>query len=227
MKKISEELGKIELGVSGNNTYTGVIRADEFLPQIRGKRAINKFREMRDNDSTIGAVMYATEQVLRDVKFTVKPANDTPAAKGMADFVESVLGDMEHTLDDHISEALSFLTFGFSLFEVVYKRRKGPLTSNPKKNSKYNDGYIGVRKLASRAQWTVDRFDVDHKTGDTLGVLQEMNIGTKSNYIPIQKLLHYRTTNLNNDPSGRSILRNAFSSYTYLNNLCSLLKLLL
>jgi hypothetical protein len=84
---------------------------------------------------------------------------------------------------------------------------------------------IGVRKLASRAQWTVDRFDVDHKTGDTLGVLQEMNIGTKSNYIPIQKLLHYRTTNLNNDPSGRSILRNAFSSYTYLNNLCSLLKL--
>ena len=222
MKKISEELGKIELGVSGNNTYTGVIRADEFLPQIRGKRAINKFREMRDNDSTIGAVMYATEQVLRDVKFTVKPANDTPAAKGMADFVESVLGDMEHTLDDHISEALSFLTFGFSLFEVVYKRRKGPLTSNPKKNSKYNDGYIGVRKLASRAQWTVDRFDVDHKTGDTLGVLQEMNIGTKSNYIPIQKLLHYRTTNLNNDPSGRSILRNAFSSYTYLNNMQSI-----
>src|SRR6056300_1529262 len=120
MKKLSEELGKVELGQGGSNTKDGTIRADEFLPDLKGKRAIRKFREMRDNDSTIGAVMYATEQVLRDVDYYVEPANDSDEAKKEADFVKSVLEDMEHTLDDHISEALSHLTFGFSIFEVVY-----------------------------------------------------------------------------------------------------------
>ena len=39
------------------------------------------------------------------------------------------------------------------------------------------------------------------------------------NYIPVNKSLYYRTTSLNGDPSGRSILRNAYTSYEYLNNL--------
>ena len=163
--------------------------------------------------------MYATEQVLRDVEYSVEPANDTPAAEEEAEFVKTVLEDMEHSLDDHISEALSHLTFGFSLFEVVYKRRRGPDLQNPKKYSKYNDGRIGVRKLASRAQWTIERFDVDKTTGDVLGVRQEQNYGFKSLFIPSTKLLHYKTTNTNNDPSGRSILRNAYASYQYLKNL--------
>lgn len=219
MKKLSEELGKVELGQGGSNTKDGTIRADEFLPELKGKRAIRKFREMRDNDSTIGAVMYATEQVLRDVDYYVEPANDSDEAKKEADFVKSVLEDMEHTLDDHISEALSHLTFGFSIFEVVYKRRRGPDFRAGKKYSKFSDGRIGVRKLASRAQWTIERFDVDKTTGDVLGVRQEQNYGTKSLFIPSNKILHYKTTNTNNDPSGRSILRNAYSSYQYLKNL--------
>ena len=219
MKKLSEELGKVELGQGGTNTKDGTIRADEFLPDLKGKRAIRKYREMRDNDSTIGAIMYATEQVLRDVDYYVEPANDSDEAKKEADFVKSILEDMEHTLDDHISEALSHLTFGFSIFEVVYKRRRGPDYRAGKKYSKYTDGRIGVRKLASRAQWTIERFDVDKTTGDVLGVRQEQNYGIKSLFIPANKILHYKTTNTNNDPSGRSILRNAYSSYQYLKNL--------
>lgn len=219
MKKLSEELGKVELGQGGTNTKDGTIRSDEFLPDLKGKRAIRKFREMRDNDSTIGAIMYATEQVLRDVDYYVEPANDSDEAKKEADFVKSVLEDMEHTLDDHISEALSHLTFGFSIFEVVYKRRRGPDFRAGKKYSKFTDGRIGVRKLASRAQWTIERFDVDKTTGDVLGVRQEQNYGIKSLFIPANKILHYKTTNTNNDPSGRSILRNAYTSYQYLKNL--------
>lgn len=219
MKKLSEEFGKLELGQGGSNTKDGTIRADEFLPDLKGKRAIRKYREMRDNDSTIGAIMYATEQVLRDVDYYVEPANDSDEAKKEADFVKSILEDMEHTLDDHISEALSHLTFGFSIFEVVYKRRRGPDFRAGKKYSKYTDGRIGVRKLASRAQWTIERFDVDKTTGDVLGIRQEQNYGIKSTFIPANKILHYKTTNTNNDPSGRSILRNAYSSYQYLKNL--------
>ncbi len=219
MTELSKPKAKQILGVGGSHTQDGTIRADEFLRELKGKNAIKKFREMRDNDATIGAVMYATEQVLRDIKFEVKPADDSDAAAKEAEFVETVLKDMEHSLDDHISEALSALTFGFALFEVVYKRRVGPYENSSKKASKYTDGRIGVRKLASRAQWTIDSFDIDKKTGDCNGVWQEWSRQTGKNYIPKSKLIHYRTTNTNNDPSGRSILRNAYKSYTFLTNI--------
>jgi len=220
VKKLSQTESTAILGVSGENTINGQIRSDEFLPELRGKKAIRKYREMRDNDSTIGAVMYATEQVLRDVDLKVCPCDDSEEAKREADFVESVLCDMDHTLDDHIAEALSCLSYGFAWFEVVYKRRVGPTQSNDKKRSKYTDGRMGVRKIAMRAPWTVSRFDVDNKTGDIQGVYQDGGYaGTTKHYIPSRKSLYYRTTSLNGDPSGRSILRNAYTSYEYLNNL--------
>ena len=220
VKKLSKTEATSILGVAGDNTRNGQIRADEFLAELRGKKAINKFREMRDNDSTIGAVMYATEQVLRDVDLKVYPANDTPAAQREADFVQSVLKDMEHSLDDHVAEALSSLSYGFAWFEVVYKRRSGPANTNPKKKSKFSDGRMGIRKIAIRAPWTVSRFEVDKQTGEVLGIYQEGSYaGTNKHFIPSRKSLYYRTTTINGDPSGRSILRNAYTSYQYLNNL--------
>jgi|TARA_R110000787_G_scaffold222267_1_gene330904 hypothetical protein len=219
VKKLSEAASKITLGVAGDNTHNGQIRADEFLPELRGKKAIRKYREMRDNDSTVGAVMYSVEQILRDVELHVKPVDDSEAAKAEADYVKSVLDDMDHTLDDHIAEALSFLSYGFGWFEVIYKRRVGPTERSGKKNSKSTDGRLGVRKIAARAPWTINKFDVDQKTGDVLGIEQSVGLMNSKNYIPVNKSLYYRTTSINGDPSGRSILRNAYTSYEYLNNL--------
>jgi hypothetical protein len=221
-KKLSETEAKKILGVAGDNTYNGQIRADEFLPELRGKKAIRKYREMRDNDSTIGAVMYATEQVLRDVDLKVMPANDSAEAKEEAEFVKSVLDDMDHTLDDHIAESLSNLSYGFAWFEVIYKRRIGPTERSDKRRSKYTDGRMGVRKIAIRAPWTISRFDVDQQTGDVKGIYQDGSGYNNSNYIPTRKSLYYRTTTINGDPAGRSILRNAYTSYEYVNNLQSI-----
>ena len=219
MKKLSEGQAKQTLGVAGDNTKNGQVRADEFLPELRGSKAIRKYREMRDNDATIGAVMYSVEQILRDVELNVKPVDDTPAAKVEADFVKSVLDDMDHTLDDHVAEALSYLSYGFGWFEVIYKRRVGPTERSDKKHSKYTDGRLGVKKIAARAPWTINKFDVNQKTGDVLGIEQSVGIMNGRNYIPLNKSIYYRTTSLNGDPSGRSILRNAYTSYEYLNNL--------
>src|SRR6056297_2706741 len=221
-KQLSETEAKQILGVAGDNTRNGQVRSDEFLPELRGKRAIKKYREMRENDSTIGAVMYAVEQILRDVDMKVKPVDESEASVNEANFLESVLEDMEHTLDDHVSESLSFLSYGFAWFEVVYKRREGMDTQNPKKRSKFSDGRIGVRKIASRAPWTVSRFEVDQKTGEILGMHQEGSYGNQKHYIPSRKSLYYRTTSINNDPAGRPIIRNAYTSYEFLNNLQSI-----
>jgi hypothetical protein len=219
MNSPSEPKAKQILGIGGLHTATGNIRADEFLRELKGRKAINKFREMRDNDSIVGAVMYAIEQVLRDVPYKIVPSDESDSAQNEAEFVKQVLEDMDHSFDDHISEALSSLSFGFSCFEVVYKRRNGPNTNNPKKKSMYNDGRLGIKKIASRAQWTIERFEVDRYNGDILGVYQTKNYKPGSNFIPSWKMVHYRTITTNNDPSGRSILRNAYKSYTYLSNL--------
>jgi phage gp29-like protein len=218
MVTFSEAAGKVEIGVAGTNTYTGLIRADEFLQDLKGKKAIQKYREMRDNNAIVGAVMYAVEQTLRDVCIEVEPADKSDAAKKEAEFLESILDDMEHSLDDHIAEALSSLTYGFSFFETVYKKRMGS-SDNPKKRSKFTDGRIGIRKLAIRAPWTIERFEVDKDSSDVLGVYQQNVWGKGSTFIPTTKAVYYRTTSLNNDPSGRSVLRNAYTSYTYLNKI--------
>lgn len=219
METTSKTKLKGEIGYSGSNTRFGEIRADEFLNDLKGKRGIKKFREMRDNDATVGAIMYATEQILRDVPRIIEPSDKkNEKAVEMAEWLGTVFDDMEHSLDDHISEALSSLTFGFAVFEPVYKIRGGPSFIDPKRKSKHTDGYYGIRKLASRAQWTIDRFDVDQKTGDILGVYQEQAVNG-TNYIPRSKMVHYRTTTVNNDPAGRSILRNAFKSYVFLNTM--------
>lgn len=218
MKILSETVGKAEIGVAGTNTYTGLIQSDEFLQDLKGKRAIQKYREMRDNNAIVGAVMYAVEQTLRDVCIEVEPADKSDAAKKEAEFLESILDDMEHSLDDHIAEALSSLTYGFSFFETVYKKRVGS-SDNPRKDSKFTDGRIGIRKLAIRAPWTIERFEVDKETSNVTGVYQQNTWGKPSNFIPTSKAVYYRTTSLNNDPSGRSVLRNAYVSYTYLNKI--------
>lgn len=210
MIRLSKPKAKQEIGVAGLNTYTGDIRADEFLADLKGKRGIKKYQEMLDNSAIIGAIMYALQQTLRDVKIKVEGEDET-AKK----FLEEVLSDMDHTLDDHIAEAISYLGYGFSWFEVVYKKRSGD-TDDPKTNSKYTDGLIGIKKIACRAPWTVQEFEVDKMTSEVLGVKQEHSWGKPSIYIPCNKSIYYRTTTLNNDPSGRSILRNAYQSYTYL-----------
>ena len=78
--------------------------------------------------------------------------------------------DMSQTWEDTISEILSFLPFGWSYHEIVYKRRLGD-TEDPTTRSRFNDGKIGVRKLPIRAQETLWEWKFD-ETGGIRGMIQ-------------------------------------------------------
>ena len=204
-----------ELGASGSYGMNDQLRPDEFLPKLRGLNATRTFREMKDNDPVIGAILMAFEMLLRAAEFRVEAANDSPEAEEAKLFVEQCFEDMEGTVDDFLAEVLTFLPFGFSVFEVVYKIRGGRNTSDTTRYSQFDDGRYGIQKLAPRAQWTIDRFLTD-ANGAITGVRQTaLTLKMSSVEIPIEKLLHFRTSTINNDPSGRSILRNAFTSYHY------------
>jgi hypothetical protein len=170
---------------------------------------------MKDNDPIIGAILMAFEMLLRAAEVRVDAANDSPEAEEAKTFVEQCFEDMEGTTDDFLAEVLTFLPFGFSVFEVVYKIRSGRNTEDPTRYSQFSDGRYGIRKLAPRAQWTIDRFLTD-ENGTITGVRQSaLSLKLGSVDIPASKMLHFRTSTVNNDPSGRSLLRNAFTSYHY------------
>lgn len=209
----SKELGRVgqrRYGVSG----LPHVFMEEFLPELQGIRGVQAYTEMANNDSTVGAVLFAIEMLMRQCEFHIEPASDSAKDKEAAEFVESCLYDMERTWPDTLSEILSFLTYGWSYHEIVYKRRIGK-TNSPITNSKYADGLIGWRKLPIRAQDTLYGWNYKEGTDDLIGMVQQPPPDFEQIFIPIEKALHFRTRSHKDNPEGRSILRTAYRSHYF------------
>jgi hypothetical protein len=202
-----------EIGRVGQKKYAGVFY-EEFLPELSGRRGIETYKEMASNDEIIFAMLYAIEMLLRQTKFNFEPASTKGVDKDAADFVESCINDMQYTWQDTLSEILSFLTYGWSYHEIVYKRRGGR-SKDPRYSSKYDDGLIGWRKLPVRAQDTLSRWQYDPVTDELQGMVQAAPPAYTEVMIPIEKALHFRTKSSKENPEGRSILRGAYRSYYF------------
>lgn len=201
-----------ELGRIGQRRYSGTIY-EEFLPELRGRRGIEVYREMSENDDIVGAILFAIEMLVKQCKWNVEPGGNSLKDKEAAEFVESCMHDMQDTWIDTISEILSFLTYGWSFHEIVYKRRMGR-TKDLRTRSKYNDGLIGWKKLPIRAQETLYQWEYDEED-NLLGMTQQPPPYYGTFTIPIEKALLFRTKSRKNNPEGRSILRNAYRSWYF------------
>lgn len=207
------ELGRIGQLRYGSQGY-GSIFFEEFLSELRGLKGVHAYSEMADNDATVGAIIFAIEMLMRNCEFHVEPNGDSAKDKEAAEFIESCMNDMERTWADTLSEILSFLTYGWSWHEIVYKRRVGK-TSSPITNSKYADGLIGWRKLPIRAQDTLYGWEYKDGTDDLIGMTQQPPPDYERVTIPIEKSLHFRTRSRKDNPEGRSILRTAYRAYYF------------
>lgn len=201
-----------EIGRIGQRRFGGIVY-EEFLPELRGSKGIEIYREMSENDDVVGAILYAIEMLVRQTKWNVEPGGSTAKDKEAAEFVESCMDDMQNTWVDTISEILSFLTYGWSYHEIVYKRRMGN-TADTRTRSKYSDGLIGWAKLPIRAQETLYQWEYDEN--DNLTGMTQMpppDYGLLT--IPLSKALLFRTKSRKDNPEGRSILRNAYRSWHF------------
>lgn len=207
-------------GFSGLKQYGGIID-EEFLRRLRGTYGIKTYREMSDNSSTVGAIFFLIKALCRQVEWRVEPAGTEQAALDQAEFVESCLIDMSLTWEDFISEVLSFLNYGWSYFETIYKVRRGD-TANPSTRSQFDDGKIGWRKLAFRAQDTLYRWEFDEEDDGLRGMHQMSPFKNHTAYVPIEKALLFRTEVTKGNPEGRSILRNAVIDYHYLKRISNI-----
>jgi hypothetical protein len=206
----------VELGVSGARVSGGRVH-DEFVRELRGRKGRELLREMADNDPVVGAILFGIERLIVGLEWRVVPSDDGDAeAIELAEFIDGCRSDMSTSWEDIIGEVLTMLVHGFAPLETIYKRRVGPDTEDGKTRSKFTDGQIGWRKMALRAQETVDRWDIDTVDGSLRGMFQMDPTGTKGNaYIPIEKMLLFRTTMTRGTPEGRSVLRNAYRPWTF------------
>lgn len=203
-----------ELGTTGLRRTGGFV-TEEFLPQLQGIRGVRVYREMADNDPTIGAILYAIERVVERLEWRIDPADpDDDKAVEYAEFVEGCLHDMSDSWDATLSAILSMLTYGFSWHEMVYKKRNGP-SKDSSRNSQFDDGKIGWRKWAIRSQDTLWEWQFDDKGGIDGFWQVDAYAGTHRVFIPIEKSLLFRTSTVKNNPEGRSLLRNSYRSWWY------------
>lgn len=210
-KKTSSRSAK-EIGRTGLNFSAGAVD-EEVLPDLAADRAAKVYESMSENDSVIGGILFAIDMLMRQVEWYVEghPEGDDKDVE----FLESCMDDMSGSWSDLISEILSFLPFGFSYFEIVYKRRQGWTSETSKTpSSKYDDGLIGWRKFGIRAQTSLVRWEFSEE-GNVMGFWQRAAPDYKEVFIPITKSLLFRTRVFKNNPEGKSILRTAYRSWYF------------
>lgn len=201
-----------EIGRTGLNRWGGHVH-EEFLRELQGSQGTKAYREMSNNDAVVGALLFASQYLARQVTWAVPPKSEDPQDKERADFIWGALNDMSFSWTDTLAEILSMLVYGWSWFEIVLKTRQGD-NPDPAKRSKFGDNKIGWRKWAVRSQDSLFQWVFDDDGG-----IQAMVQVTPPDFstftIPIQKSLLFRTTVNKNNPEGFSILRRAYRSWYF------------
>lgn len=200
------------LGTSGLRQYGGIIN-ESTLRSFNGRRQIEIYKDMGENDPSIGIILFMIQNIVRSVSWPVREASDNPRDLEAADFVRSCMHDMDMPWDDYISENISMVQYGHALHEIEYKKRAGR-SEDPLLRSKYQDGRIGWRGLPLRSQDTVERWNFD-SSGYLNGVVMQDPYAGKTVEIPYGKLLLFRTSVYKNNPEGMSALRRAYRPYFF------------
>lgn len=181
------------------------------LKTIKGK--IAAFNEMKMN-STISGILLAFKSLCQTPKVTVMENQDDPdreRAKARAKFLEQCLEDMQTPFSDVIGEILDMLEMGFKVVVPQFKARTGyDMDSNF--NSRYKDGKIGWKNFTPIDPATIEKWNTPAGGGylGLTGITQVLPRNAQEVKIPKSRMLLFRTTASNNDPTGKSILEGAY-----------------
>lgn len=205
-----------EQGTTGLNVFSGIVQ-EEFLRELRGKEGYKRFDEMRRNSPIVGAMLFYHDMAIRKCSWNFTNKADPESKDERVEFLNSARDNMAQSMDEFVSEALSCLPFGYSLFWVNYKRDK-------------NNGIVWDT-FSPRAQNTVHQwllnypnqpgYDPNKRNGEILGFVQQAPPTYKAETLKMERLIHFRTRVERNNPEGISLLRNAWVPYYYAKNLQS------
>jgi len=202
----------VELGVTGLKRTAGYVY-EEFLKKLEGTRGIKIYREMSNNDSVIGGLLFAIEQIVMAAKWRIDAGGEEPADIEAQEFIEQCFDDMSFPMSELLSEILSMLPYGWAWFEIVYKIRGGDVDESERK-SKFDDNKIGWRKFGIRSQDSLNEW-VFGETGKIEAMVQCSPPDYQRTVIPMEKSLLFRAKRSLNNPEGRSVLRTCYRAWFF------------
>lgn len=212
-----ERMRLSEMGYSGMNLFSGITQ-DEMYRELTFPNSIKTYKKMSYHTS-INSCLNLYDNLISKVNWRiVPPTNPTEKEKQETEFISQCLQDMHTPLRRVIRDALSSNIYGFSVLEKVFYRRT---KSN---GSLYDDGKIGIKKIAHRNQESIVNFVFSADGNEVIGVKQSFS-GVNSNrytvsksdvVIPRSKFILVTAGRNREDPYGVSPLRDAWLSYTYL-----------
>ncbi|MGR3179933.1 MAG: phage portal protein family protein [Candidatus Anammoxibacter sp.] len=143
-------------GTSGVRNFGGVY-SEEYLTKLLGTAAADLFDKMRRSDAQVNMLLNLTQNPIIRAKWFVESVDDSKEEMLIAKFCNFVLmenmGDERlgtyKTWPDYIREAISMITFGFSVHEIAYKVVM---------DSKEWGNYIGIRNLGYRSPRTIQEW---------------------------------------------------------------------
>ncbi len=208
--------------------YTGLRIAaksilDEKQRAFTPGPALWQVREEMLLNSTVATAFNVYKMLMARVDWKVCPPKDaTDVEKERAAFIQSCMDDMEGSWTSFMTEVLPYLEYGFSVVEKVYRRRL------KKNGSKYNDGKVGIKKLAPRGQETITKWYFSDDGRELKAVGQNMNFmvgasrfNVKLNEdgvveLPREKIMIFTADGTKTNPQGKSLLRCVFLPYKQL-----------
>lgn len=199
MAKRTKAKNPLELGDSGVQIFNGIITGEEYLPQLRGRALARTVEEMRRSDATIHAGLMAVKEPIIAAEFAVEKGGESDVDQQAADLVEynfTQVLNWKHTL----TEILTMLDFGFSVFELVWDWR----TVN-------GVDRIVLVKIAFRKQTTLHAWQT--QDGQP-GITQIKSMGELVS-IPEDKLVIFTHQQEGDNWEGVSILRSAYQNWYF------------
>ena len=203
-----------EAGRTGLNRYGGIV-AEEWEPALQGTKANDIYNRMSTNDAIIGGELFAINMLCNQVPWFAKPGGEAEKDLRAAAYLQSCMFDMATPWPMTISEILSMVPFGWSWMEKVLKLRKGPYSKDRRFRSQFNDGRVGWRNWAPRAQTSLLWWDYEDDSDELKGLIQMGPPDYKEHYIPRSKSLHFRTNSVKSNPEGVSLLRTAHRAWYF------------
>lgn len=190
-----------EQGRSGTTIFSGIITSEEYNTNLTGVKGNKIYEIMRRSDATVRQALQIVKLPIQSTTWDIeayrdKDGNVSDKAQFVADFVKNQLLE-KINFDQAIKEALNCFDFGFALLEKVYE----PVTYEGKV-------MIGLKKLASRKQVSIIRWETPDKEA---GVTQQLS--GKSVGIPRNKFALFTYDLEGENWEGISLLRSIYKDW--------------
>ncbi len=155
-----KRLPTISKGTSGTELLSGMFD-EEKLQKLLNDLGIEAFDEMRRSDPQVKMLLSVSKGPIKSATWLIQPVDDSDEEIEIAAFIEHVLfndigfsdGSKRKTFSEFITEALTFIEFGHSVFEVTHKL----VENHPRFGTYHGIADLGFRHQRSIFEWNLNR----------------------------------------------------------------------